>query len=128
MKIERRVFIPTIHGMRREGRRYQGILYAGIMLTGSGPQVLEFNVRWGDPEAQPILMRMKSDLVPALMAAAGGTLKESQQIEWDPRPAVCVVMASGGYPGDYEKGKPISGLDEAAEAQGTSWSSTPARR
>ncbi len=101
--------------MRREGRRYQGILYAGIMLTGSGPQVLEFNVRWGDPEAQPILMRMKSDLVPALMAAAGGTLKESQQIEWDPRPAVCVVMASGGYPGDYEKGKPISGLDEAAK-------------
>ncbi len=114
-EIERRVFIPTIHGMRREGRRYQGILYAGIMLTGAGPQVLEFNVRWGDPEAQPILMRMKSDLAPALMAAAGGTLKESQQIEWDPRPAVCVVMASGGYPGDYEKGKPISGLDEAAK-------------
>jgi phosphoribosylamine--glycine ligase len=114
-EIERRVFIPTIHGMRREGRRYQGILYAGIMLTGSGPQVLEFNVRWGDPEAQPILMRMKSDLVPALMAAAGGTLKESPQIEWDPRPAVCVVMASGGYPGDYEKGKPISGLDEAGK-------------
>jgi len=114
-EVERRVFIPTIHGMRREGRRYQGILYAGIMLTGAGPQVLEFNVRWGDPEAQPILMRMKSDLVPALMAAAGGTLKESPQIEWDPRPAVCVVMASGGYPGDYEKGKPISGLDEAGK-------------
>jgi phosphoribosylamine--glycine ligase len=114
-EIERRVFIPTIHGMRREGRRYQGILYAGLMLTGSGPQVLEFNVRWGDPEAQPILMRMKSDLVPALMAAAGGTLKESRQIEWDPRPAVCVVMASAGYPGDYGKGKPISGLDEAGK-------------
>jgi phosphoribosylamine---glycine ligase len=114
-EVERRVFIPTIHGMRREGRRYQGILYAGIMLTGSGPQVLEFNVRWGDPEAQPILMRMKSDLVPVLMAAAEGTLKESQRIEWDPRPAICVVMASGGYPGDYEKGKPISGLDEAAK-------------
>jgi phosphoribosylamine--glycine ligase len=114
-EVERRVFIPAIHGMRREGRRYQGILYAGIMLTGSGPQVLEFNVRWGDPEAQPILMRMKSDLVPVLMAAADGTLKESQHIEWDPRPAVCVVIASGGYPGDYEKGKPISGLDEAAK-------------
>ena len=114
-EVERRVFIPTIHGMRREGRRYQGILYAGIMLTGSGPQVLEFNVRWGDPEAQPILMRMKSDLVPLLMAAADGTLKESQEIEWDPRPAVCVVMASGGYPGDYRKGKPISGLDEAGK-------------
>jgi phosphoribosylamine--glycine ligase len=113
-EVERRIFIPAIHGMRREGRRYQGILYAGIMLTGSGPQVLEFNVRWGDPEAQPILLRMKSDLVPLLLAAADGTLKESQQIEWDPRPAVCVVMASGGYPGDYEKGKPVSGLDEAA--------------
>jgi len=121
-EIERRVFVPMVHGMRREGRRYQGVLYAGIMLTGSGPQVLEFNVRWGDPEAQPILMRMKSDIVPALLAASevpedggiGGTLKE-MHFEWDERPAVCVVMASAGYPGDYEKGKPITGLEDAAK-------------
>ena len=124
-EIERRVFVPMVHGMRREGRRYQGVLYAGIMLTGSGPQVLEFNVRWGDPEAQPILMRMKSDIVPALLAASevpedggiGGTLKE-MHFEWDERPAVCVVMASAGYPGDYEKGKPISWPGRRREAEG----------
>jgi len=115
-EIERRVLIPAVHGMRREGRRYQGVLYAGIMMTSTGPQVIEYNVRWGDPEAQPLVMRIKSDLVPVLMGVAEGNLKDAT-IEWDPRPAICVVMASGGYPGKYEKGKVIEGLDEAAKVK-----------
>lgn len=112
-EIKRRVFVPTIHALRREGLRYQGVLYAGLMITRNGPQVLEYNVRFGDPETQPLMMRMKSDLLPILAAAAEGKLGHSA-IEWDPRPAICVVMASGGYPGDYEKKKPIEGLDRAA--------------
>ncbi len=115
-EVERKIFVPAVHAMRREGRRYQGILYAGLMITPSGPQVLEFNVRWGDPEAQPILMRMKSDVLKMMLAAAEGKLKE-ERVEWDERAAVCVVMASGGYPGSYEKGKPIEGLDKAAQLE-----------
>ncbi len=84
------------------------------MLTKSGPKVLEFNVRFGDPECQPLLMRLRSDLLEILTAAADGRLDEVEPLEWDPRPAVCVVMASDGYPGDYEKGHAIRGLDEAA--------------
>jgi len=84
------------------------------MITQGGPRVLEFNARFGDPETQPILMRMKSDLLQVCLAVADGRL-DSVSIEWDPRPAVCVVMASGGYPGSYEKGKVIRGLDEAAK-------------
>lgn len=113
-EVERKVFVPTVHGMLTEGRKYRGVLYAGLMITGSGPQVLEFNVRWGDPETQPLLMRMKSDVVPVLLATADGTL-DQVQVEWDERAALCVVMASGGYPGSYEKGKPIEGLDKAAK-------------
>ena len=113
-EIERRVFVPTIHALRREGIRYQGVLYAGLMITRNGPQVLEYNVRFGDPETQPLMMRMKSDLLPVLMAAAEGKL-DGSNIEWDPRPSICVVMASGGYPGDYQKKKPIEGLDKAAK-------------
>jgi phosphoribosylamine--glycine ligase len=82
------------------------------MITAGGPRVLEFNVRFGDPETQPILMRLKSDLLEVLSAVCDGTLDEVN-LEWDPRPAVCVVMASGGYPGDYQKGKTITGLQEA---------------
>ncbi len=82
------------------------------MITGGGPRVLEFNVRFGDPETQPILMRLKSDLLQVCLAACDGTLDQIS-LKWDPRPAVCVVMASGGYPGDYEKGKKITGLEEA---------------
>ena len=100
--------------MNREDRRYKGVVYAGLMMTNDGPRVLEFNVRFGDPETQPILVRLKSDLVPVLRAIAEGNL-QSAKLEWDPRPAVCVVMASGGYPGHYEKGKVIQGLDEAAK-------------
>jgi len=111
--IERRVLVPAVHAMRISGRRYRGVLYAGIMLTANGPQVLEFNIRWGDPEAQPLLMRIKSDIVPLMVAAAEGNLGEAE-IEWDQRAALCVVMASRGYPGQYEKGKVIEGLDRVA--------------
>ena len=112
-EVERKVLVPMVHGMRMAGRTYQGLLYAGLMLTGTGVSVLEFNVRWGDPEAQPLLMRIKSDIVPVFLAVADGKI-EDQHIEWDERTAVCVVMASGGYPGAYEKGKVIHGLDDAA--------------
>lgn len=112
-EIVKRVLIPTIHHMKMEGCPFSGVLYAGIMLTSSGPKVLEFNVRFGDPEAQPVLMRMKSDLAHVLLLAATGRLAELDGIDWDPRPAVCVVMASEGYPGNYVKGHAIHGLNEA---------------
>ncbi len=112
-EIVRRVLIPTVHHMKLEGCPFSGVLYAGIMLTSSGPKVLEFNVRFGDPEAQPVLMRMKTDLAHVLMLAATGRLAELEGIDWDPRPAVCVVMASEGYPGNYVKGHAIHGLNEA---------------
>jgi phosphoribosylamine--glycine ligase len=108
-----KILVPIVHTMRREEDAFQGILYAGLMITSQGPKVLEFNVRFGDPEAQPVLMRLKSDLAEVLLAAAEGRLKKLPSLEWDPRPAVCVVMASAGYPGDYKKGYPIRGLAEA---------------
>ncbi len=111
--IVERILIPTIHSMNNDGCRFKGVLYAGLMLTAQGPRVLEFNVRLGDPEAQPVLMRLKSDLADVLMAAASGQLGRIESLEWDPRPAVCVVMASEGYPGEYTKGHPIRGLAEA---------------
>ncbi len=107
-----RVMIPAVNGMRAEGIPYQGVLYAGLMITADGPKVLEFNVRFGDPETQPILMRLHSDIVPVLEACANGTL-DGCSLEWKPDAAVCVVMASEGYPGSYDKGRPISGLDQA---------------
>jgi phosphoribosylamine---glycine ligase len=113
-QIIREILVPTVDGMNRNETPYRGVLYAGVMITQGGPRVLEFNARFGDPETQPILMRMKSDLLEVMLAVAEGRL-DSVSIEWDPRPAVCVVMASGGYPGSYEKGKVISGLDEAAK-------------
>jgi len=100
--------------MKRQGRTFRGVLYAGLMATPQGPKVLEFNVRFGDPEAQPVLMRLKSDLAEILLAAANGRLHDIGPLEWDPRPAVCVVMASEGYPGAYKRGRPIRGLNEAA--------------
>ncbi|MCG3179117.1 MAG: Phosphoribosylamine--glycine ligase [Phycisphaerae bacterium] len=114
-QVEREVLVPVVDAMRRAGVTYKGILYAGMMLTPGGPRVLEFNCRFGDPEAQPILMRLKSDLLATLLAVANNRLDEVT-LEWDPRPAVCVVMASGGYPGKYAKGKPIAGI-EAAESE-----------
>lgn len=117
-KIESDILIPVVHAMRRDKRPFQGLLYAGLMLTSAGPKVLEFNVRFGDPECQPLLMRLKTDLAELLLAAVEGRLSEVQ-LEWDPRPAVCVVMASGGYPSMYRKGIPIRGLDEAGEVPDT---------
>jgi phosphoribosylamine--glycine ligase len=112
-KIMDQVMIPTVRAMAAEGRPYRGVLYAGLMIARGEPKALEFNARFGDPEAQPLLMRMESDLVPILEAVIDGRLHEVK-IEWRPEPAVCVVMASGGYPGAYEKGKVISGLRAAA--------------
>jgi phosphoribosylamine--glycine ligase len=111
------VMIPTVEGMAAEGRPYKGILYAGIMVTADGPKVLEFNARFGDPEAQPILPRMEDDLVPVLEACIDGTL-DQVSLTWKKEASVCVVMASGGYPGKYDNGVPIGNLDEAASEEG----------
>ncbi|SEA24118.1 phosphoribosylamine--glycine ligase [Desulfuromusa kysingii] len=105
---------PTIQGMAQDGCPYSGILYVGLMIKDGKPRVVEYNARFGDPEAQPLLMRMKSDIVPVLLACARGELTQDR-IEWYDKAAVCVVMASGGYPAAYAKDLPISGLDKAAE-------------
>ncbi len=104
---------PTVEGMAKEGTPYRGILYVGLMIEEGRPRVVEYNARFGDPEAQPLLMRMKSDIVPVLAACARGELTQTE-LAWHDKAAVCVVMASGGYPGPYEKGRVIRGLDEAA--------------
>ncbi len=111
-RVTREVLVPIVHAMNKEKRRFRGILYAGIMFTKSGPKVLEFNVRFGDPECQALLVSLKSDLVPILQAAIDEKL-DDVEIEIDPRPAVCVVLTSGGYPGTYETGYEISGIEEA---------------
>ena len=108
------VIRPTVDGMAAEGRQYRGVLYAGLMVKDGEVKTLEFNARFGDPECQPLLMRMKSDIVPVLLAVANGDLS-NEKIEWHDKAAVCVVMASEGYPGDYRKGDEISGLDQAAQ-------------
>lgn len=118
-EIIEKILVPMVNVMKIEGRSFNGILYAGLMITNQGPKVLEFNVRFGDPEAQPVLMRLKTDLAELLLAAAEERLESIEPLEWDERPAVCVVMASEGYPGDYEKGKVIRGLDEAAQLSDT---------
>jgi phosphoribosylamine--glycine ligase len=110
-EIDVNILKPFVAGLRQEGIVYQGVLYAGVMVTKKGPLVLEFNARFGDPETQPILMRMKSDIVPIFEAIIDGKL-DDRFIEWDERAAVCVVLAAGGYPGKYEKGVPIKGLDK----------------
>ncbi len=115
-QIVREVLVPTVDGMNRNETPYKGVLYAGMMLTQGGPRVLEFNVRFGDPETQPILMRMKGDLLEVMLAVCEGRL-DQVSLDWDKRPAVCVVMASGGYPGAYEKGKEILGLEEAGKME-----------
>lgn len=102
----------TVDGMAAEGRPYRGVLYAGLMIDGTEVKTLEFNARFGDPECQPLLMRMKSDIVPVLMAVAEGDIS-GISLEWHDQAAVCVVMASAGYPGDYRKGDAIHGLDQA---------------
>lgn len=111
-KVMERVMLPTVRGMVTEGCPFIGVLYAGLMIRDGNPYVLEYNVRFGDPEAQPLLMRLKNDLVDVIDAALDGQLNKIH-LQWDTRPAVCVVMSSEGYPGSYEKGKEITGITEA---------------
>ena len=106
------IFLPTIRAMKEEGCLFKGILYTGLMLTPDGPRVLEYNVRFGDPETQPVLMRLQSDLAEVMQASIDGRLDEVT-LQWDDGAAVCVVMAAGGYPGVPEKGRVIDGLDHA---------------
>jgi phosphoribosylamine--glycine ligase len=114
-QIDREVLVPTIHAMKRGRRPFRGVLYAGMMVTPQGPRVLEYNCRFGDPETQPLLMRLRTDLLDLIEAVVDERLDEFEnKIEWDPRPAVCVVLASGGYPGRFQKGYAIEGLDAAA--------------
>ena len=108
--VEEHVLVPTVHSLNVNETPFRGVLYAGLMMTQNGPKVLEYNARFGDPECQPLLMRLQSDLVEIIEATLDGTL-DRIELRWDSRPAVCVVMASQGYPGAYEKGKLISGLD-----------------
>ena len=110
--IERDVLVPVVDGLVRDGIDYKGVLYAGLMLTTNGPKVLEFNCRFGDPETQPLMMRLQSDLLEVMLAVAEGRLDEVE-LKWDPRPALAVVAASGGYPGKYKNGVPITGINDA---------------
>jgi len=103
--------------MKAEGSPYKGILYCGLMMTARGPMVLEFNCRFGDPETQPVLMRMESDLLGPFIASIEGRVSDGD-LKWSPGPAVCVVLASGGYPGAYEMGKKITGIEEADRLEG----------
>ena len=111
------IVFPTITRMLEEGRQYKGVLYVGLMLTEKGPQVLEYNCRFGDPETQPQMLRLESDLVDILMAAIEGNVLE-KDVVWSHKPSGCVVVASGGYPTSYEKGKPIEGLDDVKKMTG----------
>ncbi|MBC8371631.1 MAG: phosphoribosylamine--glycine ligase [Planctomycetes bacterium] len=110
--IERQLILPTIHGMVREGRRFQGVLFAGIMMTAGGPKVLEYNVRFGDPETQVLMMRFASDIVPYLVACSNSTLDQLEAPEWTPQPACTVILAAPGYPENYPNGLPITGIDD----------------
>jgi len=108
---------PVVAGMKAEGAEYKGILYCGLMMTARGPMVLEFNCRFGDPETQPILMRLESDLLEALEASIEGRVSEGD-FRWSRDASVCVVISSGGYPGIYELGKKIIGLEDAGKVEG----------
>jgi phosphoribosylamine--glycine ligase len=111
-----KIILPTVAGMKKRGTPFRGILYAGIMLTAQGPKLFEFNVRFGDPECQVLMLRMMSDIVPAFIAACDGELKHFD-LRWYPESALTVVMAAKGYPGDYQKGTRIEGLDDAAKVE-----------
>ncbi|PKM83322.1 MAG: phosphoribosylamine--glycine ligase [Firmicutes bacterium HGW-Firmicutes-14] len=113
-----KILIPTVRGMKEEGRTYEGVLYAGLILTKDGPKVLEYNARFGDPETQAVLIRLESDLAEIIEGIVDKRL-EGMEIKWRDEAAVCVVMASGGYPGSYDKGKVISGIREAEAAGAT---------
>jgi len=116
--IEEHMLVPTVHAMKRNRRPFRGVLYAGLMLTNQGPKVLEYNVRFGDPECQPLLMRLESDLLEIIDAAVDGQLDRVEPLRWSDECSVCVVMASEGYPGSYERGHAIRGLDEATKVPG----------
>jgi len=116
-EIHRTVLLPCVEGMAKAGKPYRGVLYAGLMITGDGPKVIEFNCRFGDPETQVVLPRMRSDIVPAMLACCDGSL-DRIHLDWDPGACVTVVMAAGGYPGPYEKGIPIDGIGEAEREAG----------
>ena len=113
-RIEKEIVGPTLRGLEADGRRYQGFLYFGLMLTVDGPKLLEFNCRMGDPECQPLMVRLESDLAEVLKKVAGGNLSGTE-LRWSSDASACVVLASGGYPGKYETGKPIAGIEEAEE-------------
>jgi phosphoribosylamine--glycine ligase len=110
-QVQSQILVPILDGLVRQEIHYQGVLYIGLMLTAAGPKVLEFNCRFGDPETQAILLRLRSDLLELLTAAVEGRLEQAE-VSWDPRPALCVVMASPGYPDHYRTGLPIAGLPE----------------
>ncbi|MBR0932921.1 phosphoribosylamine--glycine ligase [Bradyrhizobium jicamae] len=116
-QIMARIILPTVAGMKSRGTPFKGVLYAGVMLTAQGPKLFEYNVRFGDPECQVLMLRMMSDIVPALLAACDGQLKHFD-LRWYPEPALTVVMAAKGYPGDYARGTRIEGLDDAAKVEG----------
>ena len=111
------ILLPTLRAMKALGAPYRGVLYAGLMLTATGPKLIEYNVRFGDPECQVLMLRLMSDLVPALLASRDGMLK-SFDLRWFPEPALTVVMAAKGYPGPYARGSVIEGLDQAAAVEG----------
>ncbi|MGY4567721.1 phosphoribosylamine--glycine ligase [Bradyrhizobium sp. USDA 3256] len=116
-QIMARIILPTVAGMKSRGTPFKGVLYAGVMLTAQGPKLFEYNVRFGDPECQVLMLRMMSDIVPAFLASIDGQLKNFD-LRWYPDPALTVVMAAKGYPGDYIKGTRIGGLDDAAKVEG----------
>jgi phosphoribosylamine--glycine ligase len=116
-QIMSRIVLPTVLGMKARGTPFRGVLFAGVMLTAQGPKLIEYNVRFGDPECQVLMLRMMSDIVPALLASSDGQLKNFN-LRWYPQAAVTVVMAANGYPGDYKKGSQIEGLDDAAKIEG----------
>jgi phosphoribosylamine--glycine ligase len=116
-QIMSRIIVPTVSGMKTRGTPFRGVLYAGVMLTADGPKLFEYNVRFGDPECQVLMLRMMSDIVPALMASCDGQLKHFD-LRWFADPALSVVMAAKGYPGEYAEGTRIEGLDDAAKLEG----------
>ena len=116
--VMKRIVYPTVNGMADIGRPFKGVLYVGLMITDAGPKVVEFNCRFGDPEAQVLLPRLKTDLVPMLMACIDGTLAQHTDVQWYDEAAACVIMASGGYPDPYQTGEIITGLEDAAAIEG----------
>ena len=116
-EIMAKIIVPTVNGMKARGTPFRGVLYAGVMLTPDGPKLFEYNVRFGDPECQVLMLRMMSDIVPAMLASCDGQLKNFD-LRWFPDAALTVVMAAKGYPGDYAKGTRIEGLDDAASVEG----------